>query len=178
MFIGFAAVKTLSVVVAGHDSSGGVHFNFHVLNAHHAGRELGVGKFCQKLSSIADFAVVLGVYETVADHAADGGGVTTHLRLVPHALQRDQIIGRCRVRGRLRSLRECVAHNQKAEEDWLEHGASIPASMAPLRRACKAITLSGHSGPLKTRTQYYECHGARSRGKVKQRGNWELGTGS
>ncbi len=81
------------MVVAGDDGGVGIHFDFNVVDVHEARFEFWVSEVGEKFAAVADLAIVFGVDETVADHAGDSFGVETHLRLVPHALERDDVGG-------------------------------------------------------------------------------------
>src|SRR5882672_8643312 len=101
VFVGLGGVHALDVIVAGDDGGVGIHFDFNVVDVHETRFEFWVSEVGEKFAAVADLAVVFGVDETVADHAGDSLGVETHLRLVPHALERDDVGG---VRGRVGGL--------------------------------------------------------------------------
>lgn len=114
MLVRLARVRTLSVVVTGHDRRRGIDLDVHILDVHQRGLELGVGEVGEKFAAIADFSVVLGVGEAVADHGGDGGRVTVHLRLVPHALERDEAGRGLGVSGILRRLPKCAGRQEQS----------------------------------------------------------------
>src|SRR6266404_5361576 len=136
VLVGLDAVDTFGVVVAGYDRGGRIGGDFDVLDVHQAGFEFRIGEIGKKLSPIADFSVVLGVNELIADHGGDGSGVAADLSLIPHALKGNQIGSFFRIGDIFRGLRKGAAHNCEGAKYGLDHGASAPALNAPFRRSC------------------------------------------
>jgi hypothetical protein len=92
VLVGLALVGAFGVINTRDHGRILVKDHLHILDIQGVDFEARVRDVGEKFSSLADFAVPLGVYELVADHACQRVRIAVHLRLVPEMLKSNKLI--------------------------------------------------------------------------------------